>query len=438
MKVGVVGTGYVGLVTGTCLAEMGNHVTCVDIIEEKVKSMRAGLIPIHEPGLEPIFLHNIQQQRLSFTTDLGEAVQGADVVFLALPTPPGEDGSADLSYILDAAEQLGKHLTHYTVIVNKSTVPPGTAELVSKQLAKHAKHAFDVVSNPEFLKEGQAVQDFMYPDRVVIGSGSEKARELMDELYDPFTQNGSPIEHVDTTSAELAKYAANAFLAMKISYINMISRLCEALGADVDAVRQIMGSDQRIGNWGLHASIGWGGSCFPKDVRALEHIALAKDIDPRMLRSIIDVNDDQKHVLPAKIQQFYATLKGKKFALWGLAFKALTDDIRESSALVVLDSLTKAGAEVVAYDPEAMANVRARRPVNKNLTLVDNPYDAVKGADALIIATEWPDFRTPDLVRVKKALKKPVIFDGRNLFSLEKMKEEGFHYESIGRRTIDA
>lgn len=437
MKVGVVGTGYVGLVTGTCLAEMGNEVTCVDVIEEKVKSMRGGLIPIHEPGLEPIFLHNIQQQRLSFTTDLAEAVKEADVVFLALPTPPGEDGAADLSYILDVADKLGPRLKHYTVVVNKSTVPPGTAELVRKKIAAHAKVPFDVVSNPEFLKEGQAVQDFMYPDRVVVGSDSEKARAVMDELYEPFLQNGNPLEHVDTTSAELAKYAANAFLALKISYTNMMARVCEALGADIDSVRQIMGSDPRIASWGLHASIGWGGSCFPKDVRALEHIAIKQGVDPRMLRSIIDVNDDQKHLIPSKIKQHYGSLKGKKFALWGLAFKAHTDDIRESSALVILDSLTSAGAEVVAYDPEAMANVRARRPENKRLSLADNAYAALEGADALIIATEWPEFHTPDFDRIKQNLKKPVVFDGRNLFSLEKMKEDGFHYVSIGRNVVN-
>jgi UDPglucose 6-dehydrogenase len=438
MKVAVVGTGYVGLVTGTCFAEMGNNVTCVDIDEAKIARMKKGHVPIYEPDLENLFRRNIKEKRLSFTTNLEQGIEGAQVIFLALPTPPGEDGSADLSYILGVANDLGPLLKHYAVIIDKSTVPVGTAERVREHVAKKAKIEFDVVSNPEFLREGFAVADFMKPDRVVIGTQSEKAREILEELYSPFTRQGNPTYFMDERSAEMTKYAANAFLAAKISFMNEIANLCELVGADVDAVRLGIGSDDRIGKRFLFPGIGYGGSCFPKDVLALHHTASEHDYDFRILEAVTGVNNYQKQRLVNKVEKYYqGKLEGKTFALWGLAFKPDTDDIREAPSLEIIKELTLQGARIVTYDPEAMSNVRKYFGDNKQLTFVDDEYDALKNADALLIATEWEQFRTPDYARMKKLLNRPVIFDGRNLYGLDVMKEQGIHYESIGRKVVD-
>lgn len=437
MNIAVVGTGYVGLVTGTCFAEMGNTVTCVDIDAAKVKRMKAGQVPIYEPDLENLFKRNIKEGRLSFTTNLSKGVEEAQVVFLALPTPPGEDGSADLSYILDVADNLGKLLNHYMVVVDKSTVPVGTAARVRDHIAKNAKVKFDVASNPEFLREGFAVTDFMKPDRVVIGTESKKARELLEELYAPFVRQGNPIYFMDERSAEMTKYAANAFLATKISYMNEIANLCELTGADVDAVRLGIGSDDRIGKRFLFPGIGYGGSCFPKDVLALHRTAKGHDYTFQLLEAAMNVNDHQKQRLTKKVIDYYAgELAGKTFALWGLAFKPDTDDIREAPALEIIKSLTQANAKIVAYDPEAMINARRYCDDNENIVFVDDAFKALENADALLIATEWEQFRTPDYQKMKKLLKKPVIFDGRNLYDLDTMKVHGFHYESIGRKTV--
>ena len=433
MKIAVVGTGYVGLVTGTCFAETGNFVTCVDIDKAKIASMQGGEVPIYEPGLEELFHRNIQEERLSFTTDLA-TVADADVIFLALPTPPNGDGSADLSYILGVADDLGKLLKHYAVVIDKSTVPVGTAEQVRAAIAKHAKTDFDVVSNPEFLREGFAVEDFMKPDRVVIGTSSSQARKRMRELYAPFVRQGSPVLFMDERSAEMTKYAANAFLAAKISFMNEIANLCDLTGADVDAVRLGIGADDRIGKRFLFPGIGYGGSCFPKDVRALQKTAADHDYDFKILQSVTDVNESQKRLLFERIKNHYeGKLKGKKFALWGLAFKPDTDDIREAPAMYLIDDLLAAGATVTAFDPQAVENVRRQYRDKTGLQLVNHEFAALAGADALLIATEWAAFRAPDFARVKKELKQPVIFDGRNLYDPEEMRKQGFHYESIGR-----
>lgn len=437
MKIAVVGTGYVGLVTGTCFAETGNTVTCVDIDEAKVKKMRAGKVPIYEPGLEDLFTRNIQEGRLEFTTSLKEGIKGAEVIFLALPTPPGEDGSADLSYILGVADELGKILNTFAVIVDKSTVPVGTAERVQRHIANNAKTRFAVVSNPEFLREGFAVSDFLKPDRIVIGSSSKKAQVIMERLYEPFTRQGSQLLHMDERSAEITKYAANAFLATKISFMNEIANLCERAGADVDAVREGIGSDERIGKRFLFPGIGYGGSCFPKDVLALQRTATEYEYDFKILEAVTQVNVHQKLHLVNKLNDYYkGKLEGKTFALWGLAFKANTDDIREAPALEIIKSLTQAGAAVVAYDPEAAANAKAVMGDTKGLKFVSDSYEALTGADALIIATEWDEFKSPDFARLKQALKQPVIFDGRNLYDLESVKGTGFYYASIGREII--
>ncbi len=434
MKIVVVGTGYVGLVTGTCFAETGNTVICVDIDKAKVENMQQGHIPIYEPGLEDIFHRNIQEDRLSFTTDLAEAVQGAQVIFLALPTPPNDDGSADLSYILGVAKDLGPLLKSYAVIIDKSTVPVGTAEKVSAEISKKATVEFDVASNPEFLREGFAVEDFMKPDRVVIGTSSDKARKLLQELYAPFVRQGNPIFFMDERSAEMTKYAANAFLATKISFMNEVANLCNLTGADVDAVRLGIGSDERIGKRFLFPGIGYGGSCFPKDVRALQKTAADHGYDFKILESVSTVNERQKRQLFARIKAYYGgRLKGKKFALWGLAFKPDTDDIREAPALYLIDDLLAAGASVVAFDPEATDNVRQKYKGESRLRLVDHEFEAIAGADALLIATEWSAFRSPDFKKIKSELKEPVIFDGRNLYVPKDMQKLGFHYESIGR-----
>lgn len=446
MKIAVVGTGYVGLVTGTCFAETGNVVTCIDIDKTKVERLSGGEITIYEPGLEKIFLRNLREQRLRFTTSLAEGVGDAEVVFLALPTPPGEDGSADLKYILGVANDLGKIIKpgHYKVIVDKSTVPVGTAQLVEEAIIKSSggtitssekdKKAgvFDVVSNPEFLREGVAVDDFMKPDRVVIGTSSEKARKVMTDLYAPFVRQGNPVIFMDRRSAELTKYAANSFLATKISFMNEIAQLCEKLGADVDMVRRGIGSDDRIGKRFLFPGIGYGGSCFPKDVQALVKSAEEVNYDFKILNAVMEVNRKQKLHLISKIKDYFKNdLKGKRVALWGLAFKPNTDDIREAPALEIIDALLKEGVTVAAYDPEAMPNVR--RLVGDKIIFSENQYDCLKDADALVIATEWNEFRTPDFLQIISALKQKVIFDGRNLFDINAIRELGFYYESIGR-----
>lgn len=435
MKIAVVGTGYVGLVTGTCFAETGNTVTCIDINEEKVKQLNAGVIPIYEPDLDVLFERNAKQGRLKFTNNLAEGIAEAKIIFLALPTPPGEDGSADLKYVMAVAEQLGKLINHYTIVVNKSTVPVGTADKVREMISKNAKVEFDVVSNPEFLKEGVAVEDFMKPERVVVGTRSEKARKLMEELYEPFVRQGNPILFMDERSAEVTKYAANAFLATKISFMNEVANLCELVGADVDNVRKGIGTDSRIGKRFLFAGVGYGGSCFPKDVQALFHTSKTYNYDFKILDAVMDVNYLQRKVFFDKIYQHYkGNLKGKKVALWGLAFKPNTDDIREAPALYLIDRLLEAGAEVTAYDPEAMSNVK--QLYADKVVMTPDEYAAVKDADFLIIATEWNVFRSPDFDRLGSNLKDKVIFDGRNLYSIEHMKTLGFVYYSIGREIV--
>ncbi|MEO6884586.1 MAG: UDP-glucose/GDP-mannose dehydrogenase family protein [Bacteroidia bacterium] len=435
MNIAVIGTGYVGLVTGTCLAETGNNVICVDINEEKVRKMQDGIIPIYEPHLDTFFHRNIKAGRLKFTTNLAEAVASAKIIFLALPTPPGEDGSADLSYILGAANDLGKIISDYKVIVDKSTVPVGTAEKVKKEFSKHSNCDVDIVSNPEFLREGFAVDDFMKPDRVVIGTSSERAKKIMEELYKPYVRQGNPILFMDEKSAELTKYAANAFLATKITFMNEIANLCEKLGADVDAVRIGIGSDDRIGKRFLFPGIGYGGSCFPKDVQALEKSASDANYDFQILTSVMRVNEKQKTIIVPKIKNYFSNnLKGKKIALWGLAFKPDTDDIREAPALYIIDELLKAGAIISAFDPEAMENVK--KLLGDKISFANDHYDALKDADALLIATEWSLFRTPDFEKVSSLLKNKVIFDGRNLYSNQQMKELGYYYCSIGREIV--
>ncbi|MGB0918615.1 MAG: UDP-glucose dehydrogenase family protein [Flavobacteriales bacterium] len=435
MNIAVVGTGYVGLVTGTCLAETGNHVICVDIDENKVNKMKNGEVPIYEPHLDVLFERNIKQGRLSFTTDLASAIEDAQVVFLALPTPPGEDGSADLSYILGVADDLGKIMKDYKVLVDKSTVPVGTAEKVTAAVAKNAKHDFDVVSNPEFLREGFAVDDFLKPDRVVVGTSSDKAQAIMEELYKPYVRQGNPIIFMDEKSAELTKYAANAFLATKITFMNEIANMCELVDADVDKVRIGIGTDTRIGKRFLFPGIGYGGSCFPKDVQALAKSAAEVDYDFSILSSVMKVNEEQKTVIVPKIKDFFGgDVKGKHFALWGLAFKPDTDDIREAPALYVIDKLVSAGATVTAFDPEGMPNVKGL--IGDKISYADNQYDALKNADALIIATEWSVFRSPDFGKLAEGLNEKVVFDGRNLYDLDQMKDLGFYYNSIGRKTV--
>lgn len=435
MKIAVVGTGYVGLVTGTCFAETGNTVTCVDIDINKINKLNGGELTIYEPGLEKLFLRNQKEGRLHFTTSLQDGIKDAQIIFLALPTPPGEDGSADLKYILGVADDLGKIISDYVIIIDKSTVPVGTADKVHAAVAKNAKVEFDIVSNPEFLREGVAVDDFMKPDRVVIGTTSERAKKTLNDLYLPFVRQGNPIIYMDEKSAELTKYAANSFLATKITFMNEIANLCELLGADVDMVRKGIGSDERIGKRFLFPGIGYGGSCFPKDVQALAKSSAEVNYEFRILDAVMDVNEKQKlHLVPQIKAYFNNDLKGKKIALWGLAFKPNTDDIREAPALTIIDALLAEGAIVSAYDPEAMNNVKAI--YNDKINFADRQYDALIDADALVIATEWSEFRTPDFNNIVSLLKNKVIFDGRNLFDLNKMEELGFHYVSIGRKVI--
>lgn len=435
MKIAVIGTGYVGLVTGTCFAETGNFVTCVDIDENKVAKLRQGIMPIFEPGLEIIFKRNIEEDRLIFTTNLKEGIKDAEVIFLALPTPPGADGSADLSFVLGVAEKLGPLLESYVVVINKSTVPVGTAQKVRSKIAPNCKVEFDVVSNPEFLREGVAVDDFMKPDRVVIGTRSDKAKKVMEKLYGPFVMQGNPIIFMDEESAELTKYAANAFLAMKITFMNEVANLCEKVGADVDKVRAGIGTDTRIGKRFLFAGVGYGGSCFPKDVQALAKTAEDYNYNFKILKSVMEVNHEQKTVIIPRIKSYFnGDIQGKNFALWGLAFKPNTDDIREAPALYIIDELIKAGATVCAFDPEAMENIK--RTIGQKISYGESIYETVKDADAVIVVTEWAEFRSPDFNKMKSLMKGNVIFDGRNIFSLEQMQDLGYHYESIGRAIV--
>lgn len=436
MKIAIIGTGYVGLVTGTCFAETGNNVTCVDINEKKVEMLKRGETPIYEPGLDVLLERNIKENRISFTTSLAEGIKDAQVIFLALPTPPGKDGEADLQYVLDVADKLSNIIDSYKVIVNKSTVPVGTAEKVAAVLeANLNRDLYDVVSNPEFLREGVAVDDFLKPDRVVIGTSSERAQKIMEELYQPFVRQGNPIYFMDERSSEMTKYAANSYLAMRISFMNEMANLCERARANVDMVRVGMGSDSRIGKRFLFSGVGYGGSCFPKDVQALARTARQLGYDFKLVETTMEVNDLQKIRLGKKIKNVFGEdLAGRKFAIWGLAFKPETDDIREAPALELIDELLEAGASVHVYDPEAMNNVK--EIMGDKITYGTNEYETLQDADALAIVTEWNEFRNPDFDKIRAALKQPFIFDGRNVFTLEKMAELGFYYESIGRSTI--
>ncbi len=434
MKIAVVGTGYVGLVTGTCFAETGNDVICIDTDTKKVKKLSSGEITIYEPGLNKLFLRNLKEERLKFTTDLAVGIKEAKIIFLALPTPPGADGSADLRYVLGVADDLGKLIKEYKVIVDKSTVPVGTAEKVFAAIAANYKSEFDVVSNPEFLREGVAVEDFMKPDRVVIGTSSDRARKILEELYNPFVRQGNPIIFMNERSAELTKYAANSFLATKITFMNEIAQICERVGADVDMVRRGIGSDERIGKRFLFPGIGYGGSCFPKDVQALVKSSDEVDYEFKILKAVMEVNENQKmHLIPKIKNYFKGKLTGKHFALWGLAFKPNTDDIREAPALSIIDALIREGASVSVYDPEAMDNVK--KQIGDRVKYGENQYDVLEKADALIIATEWNEFRTPNFLKMVTSMKNKVIFDGRNLFDLNAIRQLGFYYVSIGRAT---
>ncbi len=432
MKIAVIGTGYVGLVTGTCLAETGNDVICVDIDQEKVNKMKSGVVPIYEPHLDVLFERNIKAGRLKFTTSLDEGLGFGEIIFLALPTPEDEDGSADLSYVLNVSEEIGKKIKDYKVIVDKSTVPVGTAEKVQAIIAKNAACEFDVVSNPEFLREGYAVDDFLKPERIVVGSSSERATVLMKKLYGPFVRSGNPIIIMDEKSAELTKYASNAFLATKITFMNEIANYCEKVGANVDKVRAGMGTDSRIGKRFLFPGIGYGGSCFPKDVKALQKAGKDKAYDFKILNSVIEVNEKQKTILLPKIETYFGgDLKGKKLAIWGLAFKPETDDVREAPSIYLMRELLDKGASLFVFDPEAMQNIK--KQFGNSISYCNSMYEALKDAEAIVICTEWSIFRTPDFQKVKGLLKNPVIFDGRNLYDVSEIKKEGFSYVSIGR-----
>jgi UDPglucose 6-dehydrogenase len=431
LKIGVVGTGYVGLVVGTCLAETGNTVICVDKIPAKVDALRRGEIPIYEPGLEEMIPRNVREERLLFTTDLDEAVRRSDILFIAVGTPQSEDGSADLTHVLGVAEAIGRAMNGYKIVINKSTVPVGTVERVRKAISAVTSHPFDVVSNPEFLKEGAALDDFLKPDRVVIGATDPKVQETMRELYAPFVRTGNPILIMDPASAELTKYAANAMLASRISFMNEIANLCHELGADVDAVRRGMGTDSRIGTSFLFPGIGYGGSCFPKDVKALLKMGHEAGVALRTVAAVDEANDAQKKILLPRIKAHLGGLEGKVVAVWGLAFKPRTDDMREAPALTLIDGLLQGGARVQAYDPKA--SHAAREVLGDKVTLCARSYDALQGADALIVATEWNEFREPDFGRIKALMRRAVIFDGRNIYNPGHLRELGFHYEGIGR-----
>ncbi|MCY2958783.1 MAG: UDP-glucose/GDP-mannose dehydrogenase family protein [Planctomycetota bacterium] len=432
MRIAVVGTGYVGLVAGTCFAESGNSVVCIDIDQAKVDGLKRGIVPIYEPGLEELLERNVRDGRLSFTTSYAEGIPRAEVVFIAVGTPPGEDGSADLKYVLSAAREIGRHLTGYAVVVDKSTVPVGTAKKVTAAIRETTKQPFDVVSNPEFLKEGAAIDDFLKPDRVVIGAESKRAAEVMEELYAPFVRTGNPILHMDVASAELTKYAANAMLATRISFMNEIANICMKVGASIDHVRKGIGSDARIGSRFLFSGVGYGGSCFPKDVQAIVRTAADLGYDFRILQAVEAVNERQKHLLVEMVQaHFGKDLKGKRFAVWGLAFKPNTDDMREAPSVVVIEGLLAAGAKVTAYDPEAMAECK-KHHLSDRIDYADVPMAALQGADALVLVTEWNEFRRPDFEAVKSALKTPVVFDGRNIYPRATLERLGFTYYGIG------
>jgi len=431
MKIAVIGTGYVGLVAGACLAENGNEVICVDKDSAKVRALQRGRIPIYEPGLEELVRRNRHEKRLTFTTDLSKGVRASQIVFIAVGTPTGEDGSADLRHVLEVARQIGKSMNGYKVVVDKSTVPVGTTERVREAVRKETSHPFSVVSNPEFLKQGAAIEDFMKPDRVVIGADDQRAAEIMKELYAPFTRTGAPIMMMDPASAELCKYAANAMLATRISFMNEVANVCELVGADVDQVRRAIGSDRRIGSSFLFPGVGYGGSCFPKDVKAMIHFAAEKSYDFKILHAVQAVNQLQKTRLVAKMQAHFGSLKGKTIAIWGLAFKPRTDDMREAPSIALITALLESGAKVQAFDPEAMKV--ARSLLGSKVTYASKSYDALKGADALAIITEWNEFRRPDFPRMRTLMRSPVIFDGRNLFTPDQMKSHGFTYYSIGR-----
>ena len=435
MKISVIGTGYVGLVTGTCFAETGNDVICVDIDEKKVKMMRDKKVPIYEPGLDVIFKRNIEAERLIFTTDLKKAVENSDIIFLALPTPPGADGSADLSFVLDVSEKIAKMMTEYKVIVNKSTVPVGTAEKTTNVIKQHTNIDFDVVSNPEFLREGFAVEDFLKPDRVVVGTTSEKAKKILEKLYKPYIRSGNPLIFMDEKSSELTKYASNSFLATKITFMNEISNFCENVGADVDMVRKGMGTDSRIGKRFLFPGVGYGGSCFPKDVKALIKSGKKNNFNFEILESVEEVNENQKTSLIPKLEKYFnGDIKGKKIGLWGLAFKPETDDIREAPSLYIINELLNKGAKIVAFDPEASENVK--EIIGDKITFTEKALDATENIDALMIITEWSVFRNLPLEQVKDKMNSPVIFDGRNIYDIKDMEGAGFYYESMGRKIV--
>lgn len=437
MNIAVVGTGYVGLVTGTCFAESGNNVVCVDIDPEKLQKLNSGIIPIYEPGLEAMFLRNIKEKRLTFTNNLAEAANNSEIIFLALPTPPMEDGSADLKYVLNVAKDLAKIIKDYKVVVNKSTVPVGTADKVKAIFTENTQVLVDVCSNPEFLREGSAVEDFMKPERVVVGTDSTRVVELMSRLYKPFVMSGNSVIFMDIRSAELTKYAANSFLATKITFMNEIANLCERVGADVDNVRIGIGSDSRIGKRFLFPGIGYGGSCFPKDVQALHHTATEYQYDFQILTAVMAINNHQKEILIDKVISFFGEdLTGLSFAVWGLAFKPNTDDIREAPALVIIQELLARGAAITAFDPEAINEVKKHYP-QLNITFAANRDETLKNQDALLIVTEWNEFRTPDFGKMKTLLKQPVVFDGRNILNVNEMQSLGFYYNSIGRQTVD-
>ncbi len=433
MRIAVIGTGYVGLVAGTCFAESGNTVTCIDIDADKVAKLLDGIVPIYEPGLEELLKRNVRDGRLSFTTDYKAGMEGAQIAFIAVGTPTGEDGGADVQYVLAAAKSIAEHMTGYTVVVDKSTVPVGTAAKVAEVMAAHTKHEFDVVSNPEFLKEGAAIDDFLKPNRVVIGANSERAARIMQELYEPFVRTGNPIIQMDVASAELTKYAANAMLATRISFMNEVANVCSRVGADVNQVRRGIGSDERIGSRFLFAGVGYGGSCFPKDVKAIIRTATENEYQFRILQAVEEVNELQKKLLTSQIfAEFGKDLSGRKFALWGLAFKPNTDDMREAPALVLIDDLLAAGAEVVVHDPEAMEEAREHY-IGDKVTYCRTPMEALSGSDALVLVTEWNEFRRPDFEAIKAQLKQPVIFDGRNIWPRDTLREMGYTYYCVGR-----
>lgn len=439
MKITVVGSGYVGLVTGTCFAEVGVDVTCVDIDKKKIDGLKKGIIPIYEPGLEEMVHRNVEKGRLHFTTDLASTLEGCEVVFSAVGTPPDEDGSADLKYVLDVAREVGRNMNDYILMVTKSTVPVGTAKKVEQAMREELEKRgaiidFDVASNPEFLKEGAAIDDFLKPDRIVIGLKSERAMDLMNKLYKPFTLNGHPVIFMDVPSAEMTKYAANAMLATRISFMNDIANLCEIVGADVNMVRKGIGSDPRIGNKFIYPGVGYGGSCFPKDVKALIRTAKENKYELRVLQSVEDVNDDQKKVLFNKVKKYFnGNIKGKTIAMWGLSFKPETDDMREAPSLVLIDEFLKEGCKVKAYDPAAMEETERR--IGNTIEYARDAYEALLDADCLVLVTEWKEFRIPNLKVIKKLLKTPVIFDGRNIYDVDELKELGFDYYCIGLKT---